>query len=32
VAILSLSRPDLRASLKAFRQEQAAKVLSATLP
>ena len=32
IAILSLSRPELRAKLKAFREEQAQKVLGATLP
>jgi 5-(carboxyamino)imidazole ribonucleotide mutase len=32
VAILSNSRPDLRAKLRAFRQEQTEKVLQAQLP
>jgi 5-(carboxyamino)imidazole ribonucleotide mutase len=32
VAILALSRPDLRRRLHEFRQEQARQVLSATLP
>jgi 5-(carboxyamino)imidazole ribonucleotide mutase len=32
VEILALSRPDLREKLKAFRQEQAAKVLAEKLP
>ena len=32
VAILALSRPQLSEKLRAFRQEQAAKVLSETLP
>ena len=32
VAILALSRPELTEKLRAFRQEQAAKVLAETLP
>jgi 5-(carboxyamino)imidazole ribonucleotide mutase len=32
VAILSNTRPDLRAALKQFRAEQTAKVLEDTLP
>ena len=32
VAILANSRPELRAKLRAFREEQAAKVLAETLP
>jgi 5-(carboxyamino)imidazole ribonucleotide mutase len=32
VAILSTSRPELRAQLRAFRAEQAEKILKETLP
>jgi 5-(carboxyamino)imidazole ribonucleotide mutase len=32
VAILAIGRPELRQKLRAFREEQAAKVLSETLP